>query len=286
MIRAASVAVACLLLGAPEQSPPRAFGVVVRTSSGLPVYEIDCGRFEVRLGGEPRPVLRCGAAPPLNIALILDVSGSVRYDLRPRRLVEEILSRLRNVDRLAVGWFGPDIELPESLTRDARALQAAADQAEQVARRAEGPSPVWDALSAATSRMSEEPGRNVLFAISDARAVGNQSPFALRALEIFRSGVEIHAFGVPEPFVADALSPIRQRLRMIALASGGTATSWRSNSGTLLASLRGVLDELQRGYLLEIATRPDDTGVQRLDVRITTPGFVVRAPDRIAFRER
>jgi hypothetical protein len=291
MMRPLIIASLVTLVFGASQSTRAAVGVTVWTTSGLPVYDIDCRRFELRVGSALRPIARCSPAPPLTIALLFDASGSFPYDLSVKAIVEEVASRLREGDRLSVGWFGADTQLPDDYTRDASRLKTAADRADRAVKAAKGPSPLWDAVVATLAKLTPQPGRKALITFTDGWATGNRTAFGLSALEIVRSGVEIHAVGarVPgadnfEPFVDPELRARQLRLWTLARASGGTASLPGATFQYLKPTLQTIVDELQRGILLEFESLPTDTGVQPLSVRITTPGFIVRAPDRYAAR--
>jgi hypothetical protein len=284
MIRLAA-AVGLVVIAGTGQARPAVVAVNVWTTSGLPVYEIDCNRFELRLGAADRRVMRCTPAPPLTIAVLFDVSGSFSTDIPIRSVVEEIAEQLRDGDRMSLGWFGGGTELPIEYTRDVAVLKAAAERAQRAAKAARGPSPLWDALAATVRTVVNQGGRTAAVVFTDARATGNQTAFGLSALEIVRSGVEIHAIGAPSTFddrndVSDRLL----RLWSLARASGGTASRPGGTFQYVRPVLRTILGDLQRGFLLEFEAPPGDTGVQPLSVRIATPGFVVRAPDRFAAR--
>ena len=272
------------------QTSRATIGVTVWTSSGLPVYDIDCQRFELRIGETVRPIQRCSPGPRLTIALLFDASGSFPYELSIKGIVHEVAARLRDGDRMGVGWFGGDTELPSTYTADVSLLEAAAERAGRAVKAAKGPSPLWDSLVAMLTTLAAQPGRQALIAFTDGQATGNRTPFPASALEIVRSGVQIHAIGLWPPSASEfdltidpELRARQRRLWTLAHASGGSTSHPGPSFQYLKPALRTIVDDLQRTILLEFDSVPAD-GVQSLAVRITTPGFVVRAPDRFAAR--
>jgi Ca-activated chloride channel family protein len=290
----AAALLAGVQIGAPGPETLVRIGVTLETTSGLPVLEIDCGRFEIRVEDRVQPLRGCRNGVPVTVALLFDVSASAPRTLTISSMIDELAARLRPVDRVGAGWFGPAVQPPTTFTRDRRALdavaEAAAEAADDSARGAGGPSPLWDALAATVEALRREPGRRAVVVVTDGRATGNNVRFPIAAREVVMSGVEMHVIGptfanVPPERVATERD-LMNRPAMIALATGGTATPLGRGSELVKPQLRAILEGLQRSYELTFAAAPGGQGgdVRRLDVRVNAPGLVVRAPDRFGIR--
>jgi hypothetical protein len=283
-----------LVWGSAGQRPPAAtaelvhVGATLETTSGVPVLEIDCATFELRVDDRPRPLRGCVNGAPVTIALLLDVSSSFEYQSSIPSLVDELAAGLRPEDRLGVGWFAAEIAPPATFTRDRQALSAAAERAADAADDVAGPSPLWDALTATIEALPAEPGRRAVVVVTDGRATGNQAPFAVAARGVVLAGVEVHVIG--RPFIRaapDRMAPeieLANRPAMLALASGGTASGVGQGFQDVKPRLRAILAGLQRSYTLSFAPDPRDNEIHRLDVRVHARGVVIRAPDRFGVR--
>lgn len=288
------IAVGLLAAGAPQRPAATSgaadlvrIGATLETTSGVPVLEIDCAKFEIHAGGKVLPLAGCERALPVTIALLFDASSSFSYEMSIRSLVSEISPALRPDDRLGIGWFASSIVAPARFTNERRTLDADAARAAEAADEPTGPSPLWDAVAAAVEALSTASGRRALIVVTDGRATGNQTPFPVTARQLVMSGVELHVIGRTFAGRASGIPPAYQDLvnrpAMLALASGGTATGAGMGFQAVKPQLRAILAGLQRSYTLAFA--PDAReGIHPLEVRVHVPGVVVRAADRFGVR--
>lgn len=101
---------------------------------------------------------------PLNLALLFDVSSSVKPRLKFEKdaAVKFFKSVLRPVDRAALLSFSHDITLEQDFTSDTEALARATRSL-----KAKGGTALYDAVFLAAEKLENGPGRHVIIIISD-----------------------------------------------------------------------------------------------------------------------
>jgi VWFA-related protein len=248
------------------------------TRNGRPVTGLRAEHFVVRDEGVPRPVEAFAHdAAPLQVLLLLDVSGSMGRMLRSAAETgRQALAQLAPHDEVAVFFFARRARLQQELTADkdlaARALREAAVESGLGA----GTS-LNDALLAAAGyleKLSPFPGRRALIALTDNGGVHYQLPdeTVIRAI----SGVNavVNAI-VPEgtrpprppegPDVNPDFTPAN--IFRIAEATGGEVI--RSNDAG--RRLRELVERLRFRYNLMIRPSAAPPGAfRRLSVDLTS----------------
>ena len=119
------------------RSSPAANGPTIRTEVTLvktgvsvydrntraPIHDLGAGDFQVHDEGEPREIVYFGKeSGPLDLVLLLDVSGTMRESLpEVSELARSALRALEDGDRTAVLAFGKSTTVTQGLTADREA---------------------------------------------------------------------------------------------------------------------------------------------------------------------
>ncbi len=164
-----------------------------------------------------------GGERPLSVALLLDVSRSMRELERERFLLaaQRLLDRIRPGDEMMIITFSNDYQVRSDFTSDPRALRAAL---ESVPRPDLGTN-LYDTLDEALERLSERIGRRVVILYSDGQAtVGRSSltatPASLDVLAQTRREPVLLYWIVPH-FQDITIVHRTPALKNLALGSGG-----------------------------------------------------------------
>lgn len=244
--------------------------------------------FAVYDNGRPQDVSFFGSAElPLDVALLLDVSGSMGA---PLPLVREaalgFVERLRPDDRAAVVGFARHLRLQEGLTADRRALTAAIGRLET-----NGATALFDALYVMARQLERDRAqssairRQAMVVLSDGNDTASHVAFEDAMTVVRRSGATIYTVA-PQP--ADTGNPDNRGgkeareaefyLRTLSRDTGGRSFVV-ADSKTLPEIYATVAAELHHQYTL--AFKPERTsgpGLRQLVVRLLShPGARVRA---------
>ena len=101
---------------------------VLVTSNGRPVSGLGADAFDVRDNGVPQRIeLLSVERVPLNLVLVLDVSGSVSGErlARLQRAAVALLAQLRTEERAALITFSHAVTVHTGLTRDVASIREA-----------------------------------------------------------------------------------------------------------------------------------------------------------------
>jgi hypothetical protein len=281
---------------------PMTVDVVVLTTDGLPISGVTSSDVEVLSDGIRVPVMSfVPASPDVKIIVMVDLSTSQplrRYEVQGA-LVTNWLPSLLPADAARVGvvgapplfsiWFSTDRTI-------ASAVRSVIDRAQSE------PSPIWDSADAAVQSLSGLPGAKVVVLMTDGRAGGNAlgvEDLARRAIAAdVAIGVVSEGGEVFLPQKDDAVIRVRTdaSLRWLADATGGVyvedGAARRIASPRLDAiayafdqvnkpnrpgpSLVSLMNALRSRYRLTFDAAADGK-THALDVRVRTPGAVVRA---------
>ncbi len=177
-LTACTLLTAGALLAAAEQGPQfrantdlvSVYATVV-DADGRIVTDLTAGDFDVLDNGKRQPIsIFADDLQPITIVIMLDRSGSVtaNFDL-VREAAEELVGNLLPDDRARIGSFSRYVQIdPITFTSDRRELVRILRNELQSG----GPTPLWEATSAAMQALSREEGRRVLLLFSD----GKNSP--------------------------------------------------------------------------------------------------------------
>jgi VWFA-related protein len=177
-IAASTMLLCCIVLAADQQAPQFRANTdlvsvyaTVLDADGRLVTDLSEDDFEVLDDGRRQPVsLFASGLQPITIVIMLDRSGSVtaNYDL-VRTAAERLVGNLLPEDRARIGSFSRHVQLdPVAFTSDQNELIRILRYNLQEG----GPTPLWEAASAAMEALSREAGRRVILLFSD----GKNSP--------------------------------------------------------------------------------------------------------------
>jgi len=250
-------------------------------------------QFEVRDNGRTQPVTVFDNSPqPIQLVVMLDVSGSMSHNLPLLRAAADALfARMRPDDLARVGTFGREIAISPAFTNDRAALRAALPT--EIPESA--PTPLWRALIDAMAAFDDaDARRRVVLVLSDGHdsgPIGIGSRFASQIDVIDRArerDVMVYAVGMrgrvaPRPAIGPGgLGAMLSAgmpdpgLGRVAVESGGGYLELRGRDD-LSAAFASVMDELHSQYLIGFAPPARDGKKHDLDVRVSERGLKVRA---------
>jgi VWFA-related protein len=167
-----SVAMSVALVGVRQEPTFRAgthtvsvYATVVDASGRL-VPDLTRGDFEILDSGAPQPLtLFTNDTQPITIVVMLDRSGSMlaNFDLE-RAAAEQFVLHLLPADKARLGSFSQRVQIdPPAFTGDQAELIRILHDDLQPA----GPTPLWNAASAAMTALAHETGRRVVLLFTD-----------------------------------------------------------------------------------------------------------------------
>jgi VWFA-related protein len=306
-------AVAAALAVAHAQQQPPTFGTTTRTVAVYATVTDAQGRlapgltrdaFEVDDNGVTQQLtVFSNDIQPITGILLLDRSGSMKPNLDLEvRAAETLIHGLLPQDRLRIGNFGRDIVIePDDFTSDRDTLFRLLHGDLQ----RDGPTPLWNAIDRAIDKLLLENSRRVVLAFSD--GVDEPLDFGGHARsmkdEIRRAednDIMIYAVGMEglapvaqqratQGFGGRGFSPQRpndpemqkpdEGMAKIAAATGGGYLELAS-TGDLFGKFDRVIDELHHQYALGFAPQKLDGKLHDLTVKVSKPGYTVRARKR------
>ncbi|OYT71145.1 MAG: hypothetical protein CFK52_08955 [Chloracidobacterium sp. CP2_5A] len=251
---------------------------VVNSATGAPIENLSDSDFEIYEDGQLQTISRVGrqADQPLRLAMLLDISASVRNRLRfEQEAVLDFFRRmLRPEDQAAFYAFNHDVYLRQDLTASLPALEAAARGLD-----ARGATALYDAIFIAARRLEREPGRRVIVVVSDGQNTVSRVTRERAIEEVNRADAVI--FGIC-PVIRteydDFLPPPDNDFEALCRQTGGRVLMVTSLSE--LSSGFGQLEtELRAQYALSYYSSNEarDGKFRRIEVRVKRPGVTVRA---------
>jgi VWFA-related protein len=265
----------------------------VDQADGKPALGLTRDNFEVLVDGEPRPIESLSSADgPVSVVLLLDVTASMRMGnlssgITLQRAVDQWFPfSLKPGDRARIGTIAKHLFLSDRFT----SVRHEINQAGFAARTPPpadkiGPSPIWDAVDAATSALEWEDGQRAILLFTDGRSTGNRVSLREATTHATIAGASVHVIAE-----RDAPASIYQvdgtevavapgaGLRTLADRTGGTYISDRpfpwSDPGPLFAR---VLESLHHAYTIGFAPAALDGKVHTVEIKVNTPGLTVRA---------
>jgi VWFA-related protein len=140
----------------------------VRTSKGRPVYGLQEGDFSLYIDGKPQAISNFSGdiTEPLNIAFLLDVSGSMRMLDKletAKGIIRGVVSRLEPNDEVALMIFADGaVELLVDFTKDKQKMLNRMDQL-----KAYGGTALRDAIAYCHRLLIENVGKKGILLLSD-----------------------------------------------------------------------------------------------------------------------
>jgi VWFA-related protein len=269
--------------------------------------------FEVFDDDAPQPIsVFANDVRPITIVIMLDRSGSMveNFDLE-RSAAVQFVAHLLPADKARLGSFSNRIQIdPEGFTTDQNELIRILYEDLQDA----GPTPLWNATSAAMTALAHEDDRRVVLILTDgydnpARPTANVSFPEIRdraeaeAIMVYGIGMS-DTCGVPVAGLAGGPAALAfqsrgrggmgrggrmsthggscsgekpdPHLQELAAASGGGYFALQPTDD-LGATFTQVANELHHQYLLGFTATTLDGKVHRLEVKVRTPGLTARA---------
>ena len=283
---------------APSEAAPRfrssvdlvSVVAVVRDRKGRFVTDLSRRDFEILEAGKRRPILdfRAELDGPVRIALLIDISGSMRIGPKPvdaRQAAEEIFSSMTGDDQAAVYTFDTGLSEAQPFTSVRAKLEAALDNVEEPY----GQTSLYDAIArtarsvaeASTSASHGVPQRSAVVVITD--GVDTRSQLTPQQVSVAASGIDVPVYiiavmaGIDDPRVsgnrrqADTASDLRE----LARDTGGELFV-ASAPDDLSNATRQMVGEMRHQYVLAFEASPK-AGFRPLEVRTRQSSLVVRA---------
>ena len=270
--------VSIVAIAATAASPPQfrssissvAVYATVSDRSGRLVTDLTRDDFTVRDNGRPVDISLFSNDPqPITVAVMLDMSGSMlsRFQ-RVRSSTIEFIEALLPADRAQIGTFGDEVSVNPMLTADKDVLMRVLHQELWPG----GATPLWNALDAAMTALSNETGRRVVLALTDCgdscifRRCTSFNDVEKRAV---REGFMVYAIGMERPGLASEIVELAEE-------TGGGHYEIRADDDLTSTFIR-IADELRRQYLIGFAPLERDGRMHKLDVAVKREGLTVRA---------
>lgn len=257
----------------------------VRDARGRVLSGLATSDFEVRDNGELRPILslRSDRSSPLSLAILVDMSGSMRVGAKAamaQQAFQSILTQLRDgQDEAGVFIFDAELHERRSFTRNISTLKGSLSDFD-----AFGTTSLYDATAATARKLAERSATHkAIIVLTD--GIDTSSAMTAREVSGLASSIDVPVFVVATIPALDQrrLLETAERssettaadLRDLAEWTGGRFTFASSFSETVM-SASSLIDELRQQYVLAIEAASAREW-RRLDVRVRRPAAVVKA---------
>ena len=257
----------------------------VRDGRGRVVSGLTPTDFEVRDNGQLRQILslRSDRQSPLSLAVLVDMSGSMRIGPKvemARQAYGSVLAQLRTgQDEVALFTFDAELHERRDFTRDLETLKGALSDFEPF-----GSTSLYDATAAAARRLAARSATHkAILVLTD--GIDTSSSMSAREVSGLASSIDVPVFVVATVPSLDqrlmleaserATPSDAADLRDLSEWTGGQLVFASSFVETAVAAST-LIDELRQQYVLAIEAA---TGREwrRLDVRVRRPSTVVKA---------
>jgi VWFA-related protein len=263
---------------------------VVRDRKGRFVKDLSKKDFEIVEAGQKRPILdfRAELNGPVKVALLLDISGSMRVGERAvdaRQAANHIFSSLSGTDQAAVYSFDTILSEVQSFTSDRSKLDAALGDVQPPF----GQTSLYDAI-ASTARMVASasssgprglPQRSAVVVITD--GIDTRSRLRPSDVALVASGIDVPVYVVtvvatvddPRQNEDEHAAAIASDLQELARRTGGELFITSAPAHASMAA-RQLISELRHQYVLAFEAS-NQAGWRPLEVRTRQNSLVVRA---------
>jgi len=257
----------------------------VKDARGRIVSGLTTTDFEVRDNGELRPILslRSDRQSPLSLAILVDMSGSMRVGPKiamARQAYDSVLSQLRQgQDEVAVFTFDSALHERRDFTRDLATLKGALSEFE-----AFGTTSLYDATAATARQLAARSGTHkAIIVLTD--GIDTSSEMTARDVSGLASSIDVPVFVVATVPSLDQRLMLEASerstpsdsadLRDLAEWTGGQVVFATTPVETVIASSQ-LIDGLRQQYVLAIEAA-NGREWRRLDVRVRRPSTIVKA---------
>jgi VWFA-related protein len=257
----------------------------VRDARGRVVSGLTTIDFEVRDNGQLRPILslRSDRQSPLSLAILVDMSGSMRVGSKiamARQAFDSVLSQLRQgQDEVALFTFDSSLHERRDFTRDLATLNDALFDFESF-----GTTSLYDATASTARRLAARSATHkAIIVLTD--GIDTSSAMTAREVSGLASSIDVPVFVVATVPSLDQRLMLEASerstpsgaadLRDLAEWTGGQFVFASTFVETVVAAST-LIDELRQQYVLaiEAATARE---WRRLDVRVKRPSTSVKA---------
>jgi VWFA-related protein len=276
--------------GQPQQTFRSAVDLVtiqtsVRDARGRAVSGLTTTDFEVRDNGELRPILslRSDRQSPLSLAILVDMSGSMRVGPKvamARQAYDSVLSQLRQgEDEVALFTFDSSLHDRRDFTRDLATLKGALSHFDPF-----GTTSLYDATAATARQLAARSGTHkAIIVLTD--GIDTSSEMTAREVSGLASSIDVPVFVVATVPSLDqrlmleasgrATPSDAADLRDLAEWTGGQFVFASTFVETVVAA-SSLIDELRQQYVLAIEAASGREW-RRLDIRVRRPSTIVKA---------
>jgi len=257
----------------------------VRDGHGRVVSGLTTTDFEVRDNGQLRPILslRSDRQSPLSLAILVDMSGSMRMASKigmARQAYDSILSQLRQgQDEVALFTFDKSLHQRRDFTRDLATLKDALADFESF-----GTTSLYDATAATARRLAARSATHkAIIVLTD----GIDTSSTLTASEVsgLASSIDVPLFVVATVPSLDQRLMLEASDRSTPSAAGdlrdlsewtGGQFVFASTFAETVVAASNLIDQLRQQYVLAIEAA-NGREWRRLDVRVRRPSTTVKA---------
>ena len=257
----------------------------VRDARGHVVSGLTTGDFEVRDNGQVRPILslRSDRQSPLSLAILVDMSGSMRIGAKiamVRQAYDSIVSQLhQGQDEVALFTFDASLHERQDFTHDLGKLKGALTDFEPF-----GTTSLFDATAAAARRLAARSATHkAIIVLTD--GIDTSSAMTAREVSGLASSIDVPVFIVASVPSLDQRLMLEASersapsnaadLRDLAEWTGGQFVFASTFVETVVAA-SGLIDGLRQQYVLAIEAAAGREW-RRLDVRVRRPSTSVKA---------
>src|SRR5437867_2504587 len=257
----------------------------VHDARGRVVSGLTTTDFEVRDNGQLRPILslRSDRKSPLSLAILVDMSGSMRVGSKipmARQAYDSVLSQLRQgQDEVALFTFDSSLHDRRDFTRDLATLKGALSEFEPF-----GTTSLYDATAATARQLAARSGTHkAIIVLTD--GIDTSSEMTARDVSGLASSIDVPVFVVATVPSLDQrlMQEASERatpsgaadLRDLAEWTGGQFVFASTFVETVVAA-SSLIDGLRQQYVLAIEAASGREW-RRLDVRVRRPSTIVKA---------